>query len=82
VTTTTPAEAWQEHVVANCPHYDKVLVEGGYERTWSFEEQDDGTFAAVFHGLEDFGDEGDGVYTLRCSTCLTEFDLPDDWEWH
>jgi hypothetical protein len=63
-----------------CPHERKVLVEGGYEREWSFVEHDD-TFVAVSGGIQDFGDDGDGNYVLRCKTCLKEFDVPDEWEW-
>jgi hypothetical protein len=58
----TPAEHWQAMRDA-CPHYDKVLVEGGYERTWSLNERE--------------GNE----YVVRCSSCLKEFDLPEDWDW-
>jgi hypothetical protein len=76
----TRAEHWQAMRDA-CPHYDKVLVEGGYERTWSLNEREGNIPVAVFHGLEDFSDDGDGEYVVRCSSCLKEFDLPEDWDW-
>jgi hypothetical protein len=66
-----------------CQHESKRLVETGYERHWSWHEPDDGEQlpVAVFHGLEDFTDEGDGTYRLECAYCLALFDLPDEWDW-
>jgi hypothetical protein len=74
----------------DCPHDDVVLVEGGYERTWTWDTSGDMP-VAIFHGLEDFSDEGDGGYFLRCSYCLADLGEPplqddDDiggpaWEW-
>jgi hypothetical protein len=69
------------HAIELCDHNSLRLVEGGYERTWDWEETDSGGFVAIFHGLEDFGDDGDGSYRLECSVCLQEHPLPDDWDW-
>ena len=65
-----------------CPHDHLVLVEGGYERTWTWDTDSGPVPVAIFHGTEDFSDQGDGIYTLRCTTCLATFDVDvDEWEW-
>lgn len=67
-----------------CPHDRIVLVEGGYEREWEWDEFDDvlGAPVATDRGLEGFADEGDSTYRLRCKSCLKDMgDPPDDWEW-
>jgi hypothetical protein len=66
----------------DCQHESKRLVEGGYERYWTWVEPDDeGDPVAVFHGLEDFTDDGDGNYRLECAYCLAVLELPDEWDW-
>lgn len=67
-----------------CPHDRIVLVESGYEREWAWIEGDPeiGPPVAQFSGLEGFSDEGDGVYRLRCKTCLKDLGEPPSlWEW-
>lgn len=65
----------------HCPHDDLKLCEGGYIRAWSFKTDGDGHWCAIFGGVADFGDEGDGDYWVECSSCLQRFELPDEWEW-
>jgi hypothetical protein len=72
MTSETKVATWED-IRANCAHERKVLVEGGYEREWSWTVRND--------GVQDFSDEGDGSYRLICKTCLLGFPLPDDWEW-
>ncbi len=71
--------------MTDCPHDRLQLVEDGYIRTWDWERREtvDGEtmFVAVFHGLEDFSDEGDSEYYLQCKSCLKQFPVPDEWEW-
>ena len=73
-----------------CPYCklgELQLVEQGHERTWDLtvfeDEDDDDLVTAHFSGIEDYSDDGDGDYYTRCSSCLAEFQAPeDDWEWN
>jgi hypothetical protein len=64
-----------------CPHERIVLVESGYEREWEWTDED-GVKTATEEWPESFSDEGDGVFVLRCKTCLKEFGEPEgEWEY-
>lgn len=90
----TPVHERQAFPGTSCPyckHGDIVLIEQGHERQWAL-SFDDGyssgqiteeeVLTAHFHGIEDYSDDGDGEYFTRCSSCLVEFQQPDDeWEW-
>lgn len=73
-----------------CPHCQgkMLLVEGGYERTWTMrnhhdfdDSMPDQLTAVSTSGSEAFSDDGDGVYVTRCATCLAVFEVPGEWEW-
>jgi len=61
-----------------------ALIEGGYEREWRlrWEEMDDAPGQVVLFaeddGLESYGDDGDGDYFARCTSCLATFEAPGD----
>lgn len=59
-----------------------VLVERGHEREWRLDYGDDGEVTAVFEGIEDYSEDGDGNYFARCTRCGAEYEPPDEWEWN
>jgi hypothetical protein len=90
----TPKDERQAFPGTSCPYCRTgqiILVEQGYERTWTLTVEDtptqhgfvEGVLTAHSHGSEDFSDDGDCEYYARCSSCLVEFQAPDDeWEWN
>lgn len=87
---TAERQAFPGIVCPYCKDGDIVLVEQGHERTWDLETSEDlitpygeRGLTAHFHGIEDYSEDGDGDYFTRCSSCLAEFQAPDDeWEWN